>query len=110
MLDGPSKQQYNKPRGRDLVRDSTLLPGAKTMTAANFEIVSTEPFSVTIRDLGPWDKHLSVTNDAEGVIKRLMAAGQLKLGQRLFYYDSDGDFAELGFNSLSQFTGFKYPR
>ncbi len=42
---------------------------------------------ILIRDLGPWDKYPSVTNDAEAVVEEL--AGQLR-GRRLEYIDSEG--------------------
>ena len=45
--------------------------------------------ALVIRDIGPWDKHLTVTNDAEGVVDELLKMGTLKPGQRLFYIDSE---------------------
>lgn len=48
-----------------------------------------------IKDVGPWDKHLSITNDVEGVVKRLLEAGTLSPGQRLLYYDSDDQLDEI---------------
>ena len=62
---------------------------------ANFQIVKRDEGSLTIRDLGPWDEHPTVTNDAEGVVERLVAAGELPEGRRLFYYDSCGDLDEI---------------
>jgi hypothetical protein len=59
--------------------------------SARFRIEQFEPERIVIRDLGPWDKHQTVTNDAEGVIARLMPAPQ----QRVFYYDSSGRLDEL---------------
>ena len=40
-----------------------------------------------IEDLGPWDQHQTVTNDAENVVADL--ADKLN-GRRLEYYDSEG--------------------
>ncbi len=48
-----------------------------------------------IKDMGPWDKHLSVTNDAEWVVQCLSVLGVLPKGRRLFYFDSEGEVAEL---------------
>jgi len=48
-----------------------------------------------IRDLGPWNEHLTVTNDVEWVVKQLFATHALLAGQRLFYYDSDGRLDEI---------------
>jgi hypothetical protein len=42
-----------------------------------------------IRDVGPWDQHPSVTNDAEDVVKELVAKGFLPEGRELYYYDSE---------------------
>ena len=50
---------------------------------------------VVIRDVGPWDQHLSVTNDAEHVVKQLFQARQISNVCRLFYYDSNGELDEL---------------
>jgi hypothetical protein len=61
---------------------------------------------VLIEDIGPWDQHLTVTNDAEGVIERLYASGELKRFQRLFYYDSEGDISELVISADGVFQGF----
>lgn len=61
------------------------------MNRARYEIVEDllgEP--LVIRDLGPWDRYVSVTNDAEAVVAELTTAGKLPTGRRLFYYDSDG--------------------
>ena len=73
------------------------------MRKSNYTIVR-EPFAYTksqredealiIRDLGPWDKFMTVTNNAENVVKELFEAGHLKPGQRLFVYDSDNVLSE----------------
>lgn len=51
--------------------------------------------SLIIQDVGPWNRHLTVTNDAENVVQRLERQGHLPPGRRLFYYDSDGEFSEI---------------
>lgn len=53
-----------------------------------YTVVEETPEVLCIRDVGPWDEHLSVTNDAEEVVRELAPA--LKDGRRLEYYDSDG--------------------
>lgn len=78
---------------------------------ANFVVVAQGPAGdlsapLTIRDMGPWTEHASITNDAEGVIARLLADGRLQPGQRLMYYDSDGDLSELLVEG-GRFAGFK---
>lgn len=62
------------------------------MRRANYEIVEDSSAQMIIRDLGPWDQFLTVTNAAEVVVIEL--SDQLK-GRRLFYYDSDGALDEL---------------
>jgi len=59
---------------------------------ARYEVVSDCPDRLVIRDLGPWDLHPTVTNDAENVVSELVA----RLGKRrLFYHDSEGVLDEL---------------
>lgn len=45
---------------------------------------------VVIRDVGPWDRHATVTNDAEAVVEDLVRTGRLGPNGRLLYFDSDG--------------------
>lgn len=74
------------------------------MRQANFEIVSVDDKFVTIRDIGPWDRHPSVTNDAEGVVERIVAMNILG-DRRLRYYDSEDCLDELVVKD-GQFAGF----
>ena len=50
---------------------------------------------IVIRDVGIHDRQLTVTNDVEGVIKRLWDAFYLIDGTRLFFYDSGGELDEI---------------
>jgi hypothetical protein len=65
---------------------------------AKFEILigTLEAFDgarfLVIRDLGPWDQYLTITNDAVHVVE--VMAPYLE-GRRLAYFDSGGDLAEL---------------
>ena len=59
-----------------------------------------------IKDIGPWDQCLTVTNDAEDVVKRLVVVGLLPEGRRLFCIDSEGDTGEL-LVSDGRFAGFR---
>lgn len=68
---------------------------------ARFDIIESRD-AVLIRDLGPWDKHLTVTNDAEWVVEHL--ASMLE-GRRLFYIDSSGAKDELVVKD-GKFAGF----
>ncbi|MDD5301478.1 MAG: hypothetical protein PHS14_00100 [Elusimicrobia bacterium] len=72
------------------------------MNHAHFEVVKNEKDSMTIRDLGPWHQHLTITNDAEHVVT--VMAPSLN-GRRLFYEDSMGDVDELLVKN-GQFDGF----
>ncbi len=72
--------------------------------AARWSIVRSDGDSVTIRDEGPWDKHRTVTNDAEHVVAQMV--GEYGLGtRRLFYYDSDNQLDEI-LVSNGVFAGF----
>lgn len=63
------------------------------MSHANFEIVSSLPDRVIIRDLGG---AMSVTNDAEWVVSQLVDESfPGPSNRRLFYYDSMGDLDEI---------------
>lgn len=70
---------------------------------ANYKILRDCPSFVLIQDMGPWNQHKSVTNDAESVVEEL-APG---LGDRkLFYIDSDGRTDRLLVKD-GKFAGFK---
>ena len=60
---------------------------------------------LVIRDVGPWDQHLTVTNDAESVVEELLCSHHLRPGQRLFYYDTEGQLDELVVKD-GKFAGF----
>lgn len=70
---------------------------------ARYRIEETATDAVVIRDLGPWDRHKTVTNDAEAVVEQLASM----LGdRRLFYYDSLGTLDELAVVD-GKFAGFR---
>lgn len=73
--------------------------------AARFEIVEHDPHQVVLRDLGPWNEHPTITNDAEGVVERLILASMVKADIRLLYFDSEGEVTELRHDG-HRFTGF----
>jgi hypothetical protein len=62
---------------------------------AHYGVVEITGERVVIRDLGPWDKYLTVTNDAANIVEDLIRAGELRTGMRLFYYDSEGELGEI---------------
>lgn len=66
------------------------------MRCANFDIVENNfPGPLIIKDIGPWDKFSTITNDVEGVVARLIGGNILKEHQKLFYYDSEGYLDEI---------------
>lgn len=67
-----------------------------------FEIVEQAEDCVVIRDVGPWDRHPTVTNAAEEVVAAL--APMLR-GRRLEYYDSEGNRDQLLVRD-GRFAGF----
>jgi len=78
------------------------------MRWANYDIVERTPQAVTLRDLGPWDKYLTITNAAEEVVENLSRLGIITEGQRLLYYDSGNELTEL-LHKDGKFVGFKAP-
>lgn len=74
----------------------------------NYEIVVEESTDdiLVIRDVGPWDKHLTVTNDVGTVVLELAEKGLLPEGRRLLYYDSDNGFDEIVVTH-GRFAGFR---
>lgn len=74
------------------------------MSRSNYEIVSENDAEIILRDLGPWDQFMSVTNDIERIVTDL--GSRLKIGMRLYYFDSEGDLTEVRLND-GKFAGFK---
>jgi len=62
---------------------------------ANYSVVEDTPEKLVLRDLGPWDRHFTITNDAENVVNELR--GRLH-GRKLFYYDSENELTEIDVN------------
>lgn len=59
---------------------------------ANYRVVEDTPDKLVLEDVGPWDRHFTITNDAENVMNELH--GRLH-GRKLFYFDSEGELTEL---------------
>lgn len=70
--------------------------------SANYKVIDRTEKVVIIRDLGPWDAHPTVTNDAEMVVRAMLP--ELR-GRRLLYFDSEGELAELRIRD-GRFAGF----
>ena len=75
------------------------------MTKANYEILEIRDGMVVIKDLGPWDRFMSVTNAAEEVVRELTEHRILLPGKRLFYYDSENHLDEIKVKD-GKFAGF----
>ena len=60
------------------------------------------PERIVLRDVGPWDRHPTVTNDAENVVAEMAAVLD---GRRLFYRDSEGAVDEILVRD-GKFAGF----
>lgn len=72
---------------------------------ARWNVEKATDTELVIRDIGPWNQCYTVTNDAETVVHRLINEGTLKPGQRLLYFDSDGELDELLVKD-GKFAGF----
>lgn len=71
---------------------------------AVYKIVLDDGNKVVIRDLGPWDKHLTVTNDIEHVLKQLQVKHDLN-ERELYYHDSEGNYDQI-VHLKGKFAGF----
>jgi hypothetical protein len=74
------------------------------MSQAVFTITRVGPGAITIRDCGG-PVNLSVTNDAERVVRTLVQEKLLREGMRLFYYDSEDRLDEILWRDR-KFQGF----
>jgi hypothetical protein len=74
--------------------------------SANYYVQKETKTSVVLVDIGPWDKHPTITNDAENVVRELVKGKILTPDKRLFYYDSDNNLDEITHEN-GKFTGFK---
>ena len=76
------------------------------MQKANYAIIELGIDYVLIRDIGPHDKYMTVTNAAETVVAEL---NSLLNGRRLEYIDSEGNRNEILVRD-DKFAGFKAVR
>lgn len=88
-------------------RIATLLK-EKNVSKPNYVVVEDDFLQkepLVIRDVGPWNRHMTVTNGAEEVVDELAAQGRLPEGRRLLYYDSEGQLDEILVRD-GKFAGF----
>jgi len=74
---------------------------------SNYVVEVSNDEKIVLCDIGPWDQYSTITNNAEGVIAELHSITPGGLGDRkVFYYDSEGDYDELGHDGEGNFTTF----
>ena len=62
------------------------------MKRSNYVINSEDENQIVLKDLGPWDQYLTITNDAENIIEELSAEQKEKI---IYYFDSNSVLTEL---------------
>lgn len=72
------------------------------MKTPNYLFGESTPELLLIIDVGPWDKHPTVTNGAEDVVAQL---APVLRGRRLEYIDSEGNRSQLLYDG-AVFKGF----
>lgn len=71
---------------------------------AHYNVEGYDDKVVILRDVGyDYSQMLTVTNDAERVCRQVSAAFP---GRRIFYFDSDGDFAEMQYDAKRDHVTF----
>lgn len=65
------------------------------MNRSNFVIEEQNNEKVIIRDVGPWDVYMTVTNNVENVVKFLTNTKVIDNNKKLYCYDSEGDLDEI---------------
>lgn len=73
------------------------------MSRAHYYVEKETEKSVVLVDVGTG---MSITNDAETVVREVQEKGILK-GRRLFYYDTMGSLDELLHDGKGVFVGFR---
>lgn len=76
------------------------------MLRAHFEVIKHTNNYILIEDLANTSGTMTVTNDAEEVISRLIDSGYVNYSTRVFYIDTEGRVDELEHNG-KEFIGFK---
>ena len=72
---------------------------------ANYRVIEKSKERIVLKDIGPWDRYMTITNAAESVVLEV-DRNFLGIGtRRLFYYDSDGVMTELIVKD-GKFAGF----
>lgn len=90
---------------RDGEEDSGGGEEGDAVRGAQFIVERQDADVVVIADVGDHARILTVTNDAEGVVRRLHESGELG-HRRLLYHDSEGSLDELKHDGAGTFVGF----
>ncbi len=72
---------------------------------AHYEIVRTTREMILLRDLGPWDRYMTITNAAESVIEEVKYYCST-INRRIFYFDSEGELTEIKLDERGRLAGF----
>lgn len=76
------------------------------MKGANYVIINDVDDVLTIRDLGPWDRYMTVTNAAELVVSELQGRNVLTPTKKIVCFDSDNEPGLLLHDGKGNFLGF----
>ncbi len=87
-------------RGRE---ESNHIVREKNMQKANYAIVELTDEFVLLRDIGPHDKYMTITNAAEEVVAEIAS---LLGNRRLEYIDSEGERDQIIVKD-GKFAGFR---
>lgn len=75
------------------------------MGTANYIVQQASETRIVLKDIGPWDRYMTVTNAAEAVVAELDR--NYGIGdRRVFYFDSEGELTELLVMG-GRFAGFR---
>ncbi len=72
------------------------------MREVNFEIIEQNDEMILLRDLGPWDKYMTITNGAEQVVDKI---APMLNSRSLEYIDSEGNRDQILVKN-GKFAGF----
>jgi hypothetical protein len=73
---------------------------------SNFTILSITSEVIVLKDLGPWTRYQTITNDADAVVEHLHKSKYICETTQIVYQDSEGEWCELCHDGLGNFTGF----
>lgn len=82
--------------------------GGTPRRRSNYKVIEITASHILLKDIGPWDQHLSITNDAENVVADMTPHLETMDGRRrrLLYLDSEGVATELKVGSDGMFQTF----